>query len=69
MQTLKFTIENLLEERSGIMSSTDFLCSLRPEKIIEKLYSFIKYRVSIRSKTFWGIADAMASQWGNFNIE
>lgn len=24
MQTLKFTIENLLEERSGIMSSTEF---------------------------------------------
>lgn len=26
-------------------------------------------RAKIRSKTFWGIADAMASQWGNYNIE
>lgn len=26
-------------------------------------------RAKIRSKTFWGVADAMASQWGNYNIE
>lgn len=26
-------------------------------------------RAKERSKTFWGIADAMASQWGNYNIE